>query len=622
MLPQAPKTFYRVVSQIPEWALYILYAERLYVCGIIGYSGKGGNAIELVVEGLKRLEYRGYDSFGYAWLEGKQVKTKKQVGEISRFAAREGETKTAMVNTAIGHTRWATHGGVEERNAHPHLSKSGEIAVVHNGIIENHAELKSFLKGKGFEFGSETDTEAIPHLIEHLINEGNDYESAVRKALQQLKGRFAVLVLSSSNSKIIAARSGSPLVIGLGEKGNFIASDIPAFLKHTKKVVFMEDGDVAVIDENVRLLSLKGGSPIERETQHIDWDFEQAEKGGYDHFMIKEILEQKETLLRAVSQGNGVIGKVASMINDSFGTYMVGCGTAGKVCLAGTYLFARIAKKHVNFAFGSEFPSYHHFIKPNSLLIAVSQSGETADTLEAIEAAKSKGAKVVSVLNAIGSTMQRQSDVTIPINAGPEICVASTKATTAQIAVLTMLAYACDNRPAEGKELLEETAEKISEMLTEEYLSKVRDVACKLKDMESMYIIGRGLNYPIALESSIKLQEVSYIHAEGFAAGELKHGPIALIGRGTACIAIVANDETKQDVISNVTEVKSRGGMIIGISPENNDVFDTWLKVPDCGDASPIANIIPVQLISYCLAVLRGNNPDKPRNLAKSVTVK
>jgi len=590
------------------------------VCGIIGYTGKG-NAIELVVQGLKNLEYRGYDSFGYAWLDENQVKTRRQVGEISNFNA-DGNAKTAVANIAIGHTRWATHGGVEERNAHPHLSRNGEIAVVHNGIIENHAELKRFLEKKGFRFGSETDTEVIPHLIEHLMDEGDDYESAVRKALRQLKGRFAVLVLSSSHPKIIAARNGSPLVIGIGGNGNFIASDIPAFLKHTKKVVFMEDGDIAVVNETVKLLSLRDGSPAERETQHINWDFQQAEKGGHDHFMIKEILEQKETLLKAASQGNGVIERVASMINSSFGTYIVGCGTAGKVCLTGTYLFSRIAKKHVNFAFGSEFPSYQHFIKPNSLLIAVSQSGETADTLEAIEAAKSKGAKVVSVLNAIGSTMQRQSDISIPINAGPEICVASTKATTAQIAVLTMLAYACDGRIDEGRALIEETAEKISEMLTGEYLANARAVAESLKHNESMYIIGRGLNYPIALESSIKLQEVSYIHAEGFAAGELKHGPIALIGKGTPCIAIVANDETRNDVIGNATEVKSRGGFIIGISPENHDVFDIWLKVPDCGDASPIANIIPVQLLSYYLAVFRGNNPDKPRNLAKSVTVK
>jgi glucosamine--fructose-6-phosphate aminotransferase (isomerizing) len=310
------------------------------------------------------------------------------------------------------------------------------------------------------------------------------------------------------------------------------------------------------------------------------------------------------------------------MINNSCGTFLVGCGTAGKVCLAGTYMFSKIAKKHVNFTVASEFPNYHDFINEKTLVIAVSQSGETADTLEAIESARQKGAKVVSIVNVFGSTMTRLSDLNIMLNCGPEKAVASTKAATSQLAVLALLAYACAGRLEDGRKLLQKTSHDVSKMFGKEYLAMIKRLAKKIMRHESMYIIGRDLNYAMALESAIKLQEVSYVHAEGFAGGELKHGPIALISKGTPCIALVANDETKNDILNNAMEVKSRGGCIIGIAPQNNEIFDFHIPVPEAGIASPIANIIPVQLLAYYLSVLRGNDPDKPRNLAKSVTVK
>jgi len=336
----------------------------------------------------------------------------------------------------------------------------------------------------------------------------------------------------------------------------------------------------------------------------------------------KEIMEQKETLIRAVNQDPKKIEEVAKLIKKAFGTYFVGCGTAGKVCLVGEYLFASIAKKHINFSFGSEFGNYKDFLTKKSLMVVVSQSGETADTLEAIETAKGKGVKVVAIVNVENSTMARMADIVIPIKAGPEKAVASTKATTSQLAILTLLAYACDGGIPEGKQVLINTASQINEMLNPRYEEHIHALAEKIKNVESMYIIGRGANYPMALEAAIKLQEVSYIHAEGFAAGELKHGPIALISQGTPVIALVANDQNKKEILSNATEVKARGGYIIGVGPEKEEIFDYWIRVPDIKETSPIVNIIPIQILAYQLAVLRQNDPDKPRNLAKSVTVK
>lgn len=592
------------------------------MCGIFGYKGKKNNSAEIVIQGLKKLEYRGYDSWGIAYRTNEHIEMHKEIGKIGEFEIEKSSKIdfSKKCNLAFGHSRWATHGGVTVANAHPHFSEDKTIAIVHNGIIENYLELKKELQKKGYKFKSETDTEVIAQLIQEHKKLG--LLEAVKKTLSSLKGRYAVLVMSEDSDQLIAARRGSPLIVGKGDNGYYIASDIPAFLDHTRNVMYLDDNQIVVINEEAKFIDMKTNKEIEKRIVKIDWNSESAEKGEFPHFMIKEITEQKETIARAINQNSKEIIKIANEIKNAFGTYLVGCGTAGKVCQAGAYLFSRIANRHVNATFGSEFLSLQDFITEGSLIIAVSQSGETADTLEAIEIAKSKGAKVLSIINVAGSSMDRVSDYSIHIKAGPEKAVASTKATTAQLAILTLLAYTCAERLNEGRILLVDTASKINDMLNPRYESHIQKLAEKIKDFESMYVIGKGLNYPMALESAIKLQEVSYIHAEGFAGGELKHGPIALISEGVPCIALVAKDETKNEIISNAIEVKSRGGYIIGVSPENHEVFDYWIRVPEVGNASPIVNIIPIQILAYQLAVLRKNNPDMPRNLAKSVTVK
>jgi glucosamine--fructose-6-phosphate aminotransferase (isomerizing) len=589
------------------------------MCGIFAYSGPKKNAAEIVIAGLKKLEYRGYDSWGVAFDTGKKLEIRRKVGKISEFNINTDNLPSASL--AIGHSRWATHGGVTEKNAHPHTDEKQQFAVVHNGIIENYHELKKELIAQGHIFNSETDTETIVHLIEEYAK-NNDFITATKKALGKLKGRYAILAIKAGEPIIIAARRGSPLIIGAGKNEFFVASDIPAFLDQTRDVIYLDDDEMVIINKKPHFYNLTNGSEVTKRVIRIDWTPESAEKGDFRHFMLKEIMEQKDTIYRAINQENSEIELLAQEIRKAYGTFLVGCGTAGKVCLAASYLFAKIAKRHVNVIVGSEFPSYKDFLKKQSLVIAVSQSGETADTLEAIEVAKQKGSKVLSIVNVEGSTMDRMSDFAIHIKAGPEKAVASTKATTSQLAILTLLAYACVNQLQEGKRQLIETAGKINDMLNPRYEQHIHALAEKLQDIESIYVIGKAVNYPIALEAAIKLQEVSYIHAEGFAGGELKHGPIALISKDTPCIVLCANDDTRVDILNNAQEVKARGGFIIGIAPQNEEIFDYWIKVPDAGTASPIVNIIPIQLLAYHLAILRKNNPDMPRNLAKSVTVK
>lgn len=592
------------------------------MCGIFAYSGSKTSAPELVIEGLKRLEYRGYDSWGIAYKTEDEIAIEKDVGKIGELKIEKGHFPPSSL--AIGHSRWATHGPVNKKNAHPHFSENKEIVLVHNGIFENYLAVKKTLEKKGHKFISKTDTEVIAHLIEEHAK-SHDLEESIRLACKEIEGRYALLVMQKNNNQIIAARKGSPLIIGVGKEKNeyYIASDIPAFLPYTKNVMYLDDNQMVIISsKKITFSNLQTKKPIKKRIIEIDIDPESAEKGNHPHFMIKEIMEQKDTLNRAANQDPKIIEEVAQAIKKAHGSYLIGCGTAGKAAMVGEYLFANISKKHINFSFGSEFQSCKTFITPESLVIAISQSGETADTLEALEIAKEKGAKIISIVNNENSSIARMSDIVFPIKAGPEKAVASTKATTSQIAVLMLLAYACNGGIHEGKQILIQAASLINDMLNPRYEEYIYKVAQRIKDVESMYIIGRGANYPIALESAIKLQEVSYIHAEGFAGGELKHGPLALIGKNTPVIALVANDETKNDILSNAEEVKARGGYIIGIAPQNEEVFDFWIRVPDVKTASPILNIIPVQILAYQLAVLRKNNPDMPRNLAKSVTVK
>jgi glucosamine--fructose-6-phosphate aminotransferase (isomerizing) len=587
------------------------------MCGIFAYKGHQDSAPKMVFEGLKKLEYRGYDSWGVAWKQDENIEVYKETGKISEAKHQPFAEKKSTI--AMSHSRWATHGGVTETNAHPHVSSDGKVVIIHNGIIENYQELKKELGVDRFK--SETDTEVIAELISQYLKE-MDFESASKKACEKLHGRYAFIAMSEDHEELIAARRGSPLILGVAEGEWFLASDIPAFLSHTQEVNYLDDDQMVVIGDSAKFIDLLTGSEIEKRTVTIDWTEEEAQKGDYDHYMLKEIMDQKESIRRAINQNEEEIVKIAEYIKDASGVFLSGCGTAGKMCMAAEYFFSVISERHVNFAPASEFPIYHHFLIPESLLIVVSQSGETADVLEAMRVAKDKGAKVLSLVNVQGSSIARESDFSLLINAGPEKAVASTKAATSQLSLLLLIAYAVAGKLEEGKKLLIETAAMINDMLNPRFLKYIKEVANDIEHSDHTYIIGKASNYPMALEAAIKIQEVSYIHAEGFAAGELKHGPIALITEGTPCVSLIAEDEVKMDTINNTIELKSRGAHIIGISPNIHESFDHWIRVPDAGIASPIVNIIPIQLLAYYLSVQRGVNPDMPRNLAKSVTVK
>ncbi|MDD5025761.1 MAG: glutamine--fructose-6-phosphate transaminase (isomerizing) [Candidatus Peribacteraceae bacterium] len=601
------------------------------MCGIFGYVGRRVDAGSLAIDGLKSLEYRGYDSWGVACKTGNTLTIQKETGKISAVDPADFGTACSI---AIGHTRWATHGGVTKENAHPHLNETSTIAVVHNGIVENYEELKEDLKRKGHTFRSDTDSEILPHLIEEELKTrdanteksesvSGDFTAAVRRACLRLSGRYAFLALHTESQTLVAAREGSPLIIGVDTDGYFIASDIPAFLAHTRTVQYLDDGEMIATDgKTILFLDIRTGHEVRKREIEISWSVKQTQKGEYRHFMLKEIMDQKDSIARAINQDEEEIRTIAQAIKHAQGTFLVGCGTAGKACVAAEYFFSVLAGHHVNYAPASEFKLFHHFLKPESLLIVVTQSGETADVLEAMKIAKAKGSKVLSIVNVQGSTVARESDYTLLINAGPERAVASTKALTGQMAVLLLIAYALADKLQEGKLLLLETSEMINDMLNPRYVEHLEALADTIKRHENLYIIGKSWNYPMALESAIKIQEVSYIHAEGFAGGELKHGPIALIEKGTPCIVLTGKDEVTADILSNARELSARGAFIIGVSPERKEVFDEWIKVPDAGAAQAIVNIIPIQILAYFLAVKRGKDPDMPRNLAKSVTVK
>jgi glucosamine--fructose-6-phosphate aminotransferase (isomerizing) len=590
------------------------------MCGIFGYVGSRTDAGSIVIKGLKNLEYRGYDSWGVAMQEKEGIKIVKDIGKISSV---ELDDFKDVSSVAMAHSRWATHGGVTKENSHPHLSNDGSIAVIQNGIVENFQELKKELLEKGYVFKSETDTEIIPNLIEEERKKGTPLNEAVRNVCKRLHGRNAILVIDNTNHTILAARTGSPLIVGVGEGEYFIASDIPAFLEYTRTVQYLDDGEIMETDgKTISFRDIETGAEKPKREVTIDWDVSDTEKGEFEHFMLKEIMDQKESIHRAVHQDEEQIQTIAKAIETCLGCIMTACGTAHKMCMAADYFFSVVAKRHVNVTPASEFPIFHHFLKPESLIVVVSQSGETIDVLEAIQVAKKAGSKVLAIVNREGSSVQHEADYTLLINAGPERAVASTKAATGQMAVLLLIAHAVAGKLQQGRTLLLETGGQINDMLNPRYIQHIESIAKKIHEHEHMYIIGKGWNYPMALESAIKIQEVSYMHAEGFAAGELKHGPIALIEKGTPCLALMGKDEFTKDVLSNIMELKARGAFIIAVAPENNDAFDLWIKVPDAGAAQPIVNIIPVQILAYYLAVFRGKDPDMPRNLAKSVTVK
>lgn len=592
------------------------------MCGIFGYVGKKTNAADIIMTGLKKLEYRGYDSWGIAVIPNtrKQLSTiymKKQIGKIGDATADDMPESSF----GFGHTRWATHGGVTGVNAHPHKDCTGTIALIHNGIVENFEELKKELVKK-HRFVSETDTEVIVHLIEDYAKK-YPFEEAVRKTFLRCSGLNAIVVISSLKRCLVAIRNGSPLVIGFGNHENLVASDASALLPHTRMVQFLEDGDMAVIDEkdvvisNVTTTEKKPVLGIK-----LDWSMKQAEKGKYPNFMLKEIHEQPTVIRNIIDTTQRQIENIAEAIRTSYGTYMVGCGSASYVALAGSYLFSKIAKRHINTAIGSEFGYHLDFLTPKSVVLALSQSGETMDILESVKKAKDRGASIVAITNVLGSTLYRLADSKMLIGAGPEISVASTKAVTGKLTILTLLAYAVSGEFDKGKGVIIKTLASVSSVLSQEKIQAVKACARKIFRSKHIYCIGRGLSYPASLETAMKIKEISYIHAEGMAAGELKHGPLALIEKGTPCIAFLPHDETYGANLAGAMEMKARGGFVIGISYKPHEVFDYFLPVQDALEGTIIPNIVVGQLLAYELATLRGLDPDKPRNLAKSVTVK
>lgn len=594
------------------------------MCGIIAAVGTKDNANQIVINGLKNLEYRGYDSWGVAYRDKNLIRSRKGIGKLIASEETLEVLSREKANLAIGHTRWATHGATTKTNSHPHFSCDLNIAVVHNGIIENYQELRSSLEKQGHKLRSQTDTEVIAHLIENENKYSKSLTEAVGRALQHIEGAFAIAVIEESSNLLVGARRGSPLVIGLGKNQKFLASDIPAFLSETKEVIFAKEGDlIELSNDDIKIFSLDTGKKRDFEIEEISWTPEQAQKGDFEHFMIKEIFDQPDALKKVIAQHRNNIEDLADEINSSYGTFFTACGSAYHAALAATYLFSKVASRHVNVCVASEFPSYEHFLKEKTLLALISQSGETADTLEAMRAAKRRSSKTLGIVNVQGSTLAREADLHILTQAGPEICVLATKSFTSQVALVTLLAYASAGIYSAGRDLLKSSVEAVEDMLKDRHLIKqLSKIAKDIAQKDHLYTIGRGLNYPTAMEAALKIKEVSYIHAEGFAGGELKHGSIALIEEGTPVIVFAANDENKAEIISNAMEVKSRGAYVIGIAPDNNEVFDEWIKVADLPNAMPILGSIPTQILAYYLAVERGTDPDKPRNLAKSVTVK
>ncbi len=585
------------------------------MCGIIGVVGE--NSVEKTFDSLKRLDYRGYDSWGLALKEKNKVSVFKKTGKLP---LKNPLKKNSSI--CIGHTRWATHGKVTVKNAHPHYSNDKKIFVVHNGIIENYEELKKALKQQGFKFYSETDSEIIPNLIQFYMSyEKTDFITAIVKTLNKLEGNYSVIVMHEDFDGLVAAKNGSPLICGVGEKEFLFASDAPAFLPYTRKAIYLNDLELAIVgNKELHFFDLKKNKKIEKKEETITWSVEQAKKGKYAHFMLKEIFEQPNSIKLTLEQPREKLAKAKKLVNEAEQVFLIGSGTSYNAALTGTYFFSEHTKKKV-FAFNaSEFNSLKNLINEHTLIIALSQSGETADLIDAINFSKLKKSKILSIVNVIGSTVDRKSDLTLLMNAGPEICVLSTKSFTSQLTILMLLTALVSNKEKQVKKNIIEASEWIKKNI-EKINLKTKKLAKKLFKHQSILVIGRKEFYPIALESALKIKEVSYIHAEGYAGGELKHGPIALIEKNFPVIVLSSN-KTRTNTLTNANEVKSRGGKIIGIDSVKNNLFDEEIIIQEFGLATSLVSIIPIQLLSYYLALEKGFNPDKPRNLAKSVTVR
>jgi glutamine---fructose-6-phosphate transaminase (isomerizing) len=607
------------------------------MCGIIGYIGQRG-ATPLLLEGLKRMEYRGYDSAGVAVMNGAGVETRKAAGKISELE-RALATSPVKGDTGIGHTRWATHGVPNECNAHPHLDCKGQIAVVHNGIIENSGTLKQGLEARGHKFVSQTDTEVIAHLIEEAFD--GSLEDAVIEALWQIEGTYGIAVVSSEDKdKIVAARKGSPLLLGLGDGEYYVASDASAILAQTREVVYLDDGDVAVLTRNGYTVLNQRAQQLERRVSKIDWDLDQIERGGFDHFMLKEIFEQPTTVENCMrgrllpDQGTSKLGGL-NMTDEELLKFdnilITACGTSWHSALIGEHMIENLARVPVEVEYASELRYRNPIVSDKTLCIVISQSGETADTLAAMREAKARGARTYGIVNVVGSTIARESDGGIYVHAGPEIGVASTKAFTSQVIALLLftlkLARLRNLSMVDGKEIIEEMLKlpsKIQQVL--DRAPEIEKIAEDFKNAQNFLYLGRGYSFPTALEGALKLKEISYIHAEGYPAAEMKHGPIALIDEKMPVVFVTPHDSVFDKVVSNVQEVKARGGRVIAITTRDEEVLDGKLdyefRIPETKDLlTPVLASVPLQLLAYYIAVKRGANVDQPRNLAKSVTV-
>lgn len=610
------------------------------MCGIVGYIGNK-KAEDILINGLEKLEYRGYDSSGIAVRENDGVHTIKAKGKLVNLKEKLKENGTTG-SIGIGHTRWATHGVPNDINSHPHLSMDGKVAVVHNGIIENFYELKNELISKGIKFKTETDTEVIPNLISGYLSEGNDFLSSVLKTIRRLRGSYALGIMSMDNpEELIGIRKDSPLIVGLGKDESFIASDVPAILKYTNKVVYLNDMELAYLKKGSAEFYNLDGEKLDKEVVTINWSAEAAEKGGYDHFTIKEIMEQpkalRDTMAGRINPFSPIELKEFKFTKEDFEKvnhiYIVACGTAYHAGLVGKAAIEKLARIHVEADVASEFRYKNPIMDKDSLVIVVSQSGETADTLAVLRDAKAKGARVIAVTNVLGSSIAREANEVFYTWAGPEIGVASTKAYLTQlVAMYTIALYIAEvtekisfEESKAIKEALLELPKKAEEVL--KLNDTMRDVAQKLVKKQDAYFLGRGMDFLVSLEGSLKLKELTYIHSEGYQGGELKHGPISLIEDGTPVISVLTQGDLLEKMVSNLKEVHTRGAVILGITPKNytelvREHVTDLIEIPEVMDfVSPVISVIPLQLIAYYVSFHKGFDVDKPRNLAKSVTV-
>lgn len=596
------------------------------MCGVFGYIGANIRAADLVFEGIKSLEYRGYDSWGVAVISdspsssetNQKIFIKKAVGKI-------GQSHVSSLpdgQIALGHTRWATHGGVTKQNSHPHLSSSDEVAVVHNGIFENFEEHKHSLEEQGQAFESETDTEVIAQLLGLELKKHN-LAKALKNVFSLIKGNNAVIAVSVKESVMVAIRDGSPLVIGFGEHENFLASDPAALLPYTNKVSFLKDRELAVLSrDGVKVVNMDSGDRVKPDIQTLTWQQDQAQKGDFDHFMIKEIFDQGamlETIAHSAGHHHSLFAK---SIKKASGLYLVGSGSASHAAMIGHYLLNSVANHSSQWVVASEFSSFSKQLGRDSLVIGLSQSGETMDLLEPLKKVHAQGAKILAIVNVLGSSLYRLAEQQLMIEAGLERAVASTKAFTGKIAHLLLLSFVIKGQLDEARQGLSQSAQSVRKILSSDNLDQIKKIAKKLSGAQSIYVLGRGLNYPVSLEAALKIKEISYTHAEGMALGELKHGTLALIESGTPCIVFLRDGKDFEASLSGVREIKARGGMVIAIAARNHQLYDHFLSADGEGEFALIPSVVVAQLLAYYLSVEKGLDPDMPRNLAKSVTVK